>query len=226
MTPTRRPARSHAAVIALALGAMLATGIAGAQTTDPAPEAPATDAPATDAPATDAPADPNAEGLSLGEDVTGIGTTYTRETLGDWALNCVRVPEGQQEPCQLYQLLKDAQGVAVAEINIVPLQGGGEAVTGATIITPLETLLTEQLTIAVDGGQTKRYPFTFCAAIGCIARVGFTADDLASFKKGNKATLSVVPVAAPDQKVNVDVSLKGFTAAYDAVIAAVAPAQE
>jgi invasion protein IalB len=35
----------------------------------------------------------------------------------------------------------------------------------------------------------------------------------------------VVPVAAPDQTVNVDISLKGFTAGFDAVAKANAPKQ-
>ena len=91
---------------------------------------------------------------------------------------------------------------------------------GATIITPLETLLTENLTIAVDGAKAMRYPFTFCAAIGCVARVGFVAAEVDGFKKGSKATVSIVPVAAPDKKVSVDISLEGFTAGFDAVTAA------
>ncbi len=217
----------------MAFSALLALALpAVAQTTDPAAApatppvvAPATDAPATDAPATGAPpADAAADGFSTGQPVDGIGSTYTRESFEDWSLNCVRVEAGKQEPCQIYQLLKDDKGTPVAEINIVGLAPGGDALAGATIVTPLETLLTEALTLQVDTAQAKRYPFTFCAAIGCIARVGFTEADLAAFKKGNKATISVVPVAAPAQKVTVAVSLKGFTAAFDAVNAANKPA--
>jgi invasion protein IalB len=32
-----------------------------------------------------------------------------------------------------------------------------------------------------------------------------------------------VPAVAPDEKVNLDISLKGFTAGYEAVLAASAP---
>jgi invasion protein IalB len=32
-----------------------------------------------------------------------------------------------------------------------------------------------------------------------------------------KASMTLVPVVAPDQKVVLDISLKGFTAGYDAV---------
>jgi invasion protein IalB len=134
----------------------------------------------------------------------------------------MRTADGS-DPCQLYQLLKDAQGTSVAEISLFPLPPGQQAIAGATIVAPLETLLTEQLTLAVDGATPKRYPFTWCAPLGCIARVGFTQAEIDGFKKGAKATMTIVPVAAPDQKVVLDISLKGFTAGFDAVAKTPAP---
>ncbi|SLN10666.1 Invasion associated locus B (IalB) protein [Pseudoruegeria aquimaris] len=171
--------------------------------------------------------------LSLGETVVEgprVGDTYVRDTYGDWELRCVKT-EDDRDPCQLYQLLRDEVGNSVAEINLFGLEGNGPAAAGATIITPLETLLTQQITLSVDGGAGKRYPFTWCAQIGCVARVGFTPAEVESFKKGAKGTLVIVPVAAPDQQVVLTISLKGFTAGYDAVnennraVAASAPAE-
>ncbi len=112
--------------------------------------------------------------------------------------------EDGADPCQLYQLLKDGQGNSVAEISMFTLPAGQPAVAGATLITPLETLLTQQIGLQIDGGTAKRYPFTWCAAIGCIARVGFTQEEIDQFKKGAKAVVTIVPVAAPDQKVELD----------------------
>lgn len=160
-----------------------------------------------------------ANSLSLGEDVTEgpqIGATYIRETYGDWELRCV-VTENGQDPCQLYQLLLDQAGTATAEVNLFGLGGGGRAVAGASIITPLETLLTEQLTMAVDSGAAKRYPFSWCSQIGCVARVGFTQEEIDSLKRGVAAKLMIVPVAAPDDQVLLTMSLSGFTAGFDAV---------
>ncbi len=163
-------------------------------------------------PATDAAAD-----LSLGtpvDEVIAVGQQYIRETFGDWSLRCLRAAEGA-DPCQLYQLLEDADGNAVAEISLFPLPAGGQAAAGATIVAPLETLLTEQLTIAVDGSTPRRYPFTFCNMGGCVARVGFTEAEVTQFKRGARATLRLVPAAAPDQDVTLEISLLGFTAGYD-----------
>lgn len=178
-----------------------------------------TTTPATGTEAVTTDADLSKAGISLGEEVDAVGTTYIKDTIGDWQLSCVR--SGLvADPCQLYQLMKDDQGNSVAEINMFNLPKGAQAAAGASIVTPLETLLTQQITMRVDAGQAKRYPFTLCATVGCIARVGFTEAELASFRKGNKATLVIVPAMLPDEQVEITMSLKGFTAAYEAVVAA------
>lgn len=158
--------------------------------------------------------------LSLGQsvdDAPAVGEPYIREEFGDWSLRCVRAETGE-DPCQLYQLLQDQNGNSVAEISVFPLPEGQQAVAAATIITPLETLLTQQLTLSVDAAQGKRYPFTFCAQVGCVARIGFLAEEVDAFRRGNAANIRIVPAAAPDQEVNLTVSLSGFTAGFNAVL--------
>ena len=220
-----------------------AAGPALAQSGDAATDAPAdTQAPLDDGAADGGAADggatqddaPAADGieagpgdLSMGEDAAAPvadgepqpGQTYVKEEHGDWDVRCVRT-ENDEDPCQLYQLLTDPDGNPVAEFSMFGLPEGQQAAAGANIITPLETLLTQQLTLQVDTGQSRRYPFTFCAANGCFARVGFTDDEVSAFKRGRNAVLTIVPAAAPDQQIKLDVSLSGFTAGFDAVNAA------
>jgi invasion protein IalB len=178
---------------------------AGDATTKPAQAAPADANPA--APATD-------PGLSMGKDV--IGSAYFKQDFGDWKMRCIRTKDGK-DPCELYQLLYDDQKNPVSEFSVFPLPAGGQAVAGATIITPLETLLTRDITLQIDTRGAKRYPFTWCNQVGCFARVGFTQEDLDGFRKGSKATMSIAPVAAPNQTIELPLSLKGFTAGFDAV---------
>ena len=168
----------------------------------------------TEAPAADA---ATGTDLAMGTPpADGIGSTYTKASFEGWEQRCVKTENGA-DPCQLYQLLKDAQGTSVAEINLFSLPEGGKAAAGATVIVPLETLLTAGLRFAVDTAEPKVYPFTFCAQIGCVARIGFTAEELAAFKKGDKGVLTIVPAVAPKESVVLDVTLKGFTAGFDAV---------
>lgn len=155
------------------------------------------------------------DGLALGEPLgPQVGEPYEREVFGDWALRCIKAEEGARDPCNLYQLLTNEDGVAVAEFNLFPLPEGQRAAAGATVVVPLETLLTEQLTIAVDGQNARRYPFTFCNRAGCVARIGFTEAEVDQFKRGSVATVRLVPAAAPDAEVVLDVSLRGFTAGF------------
>ncbi|MGR3526777.1 MAG: invasion associated locus B family protein [Paracoccaceae bacterium] len=174
-----------------------------------------TTTPQTETPAP-APADP---GLAMGETVADgpqAGQTYVREVSGDWSVECLKVEEGE-EPCQIFQTLTDGEGNQVANMRIFKLPAGGQAEAGALVAVPLETLLTAQLTITVDGAQPKRYPFSVCDRQGCYARIGLTAEDIASYKRGASATVTLVPFVAPDERVEVKLSLSGFTAGYDKV---------
>jgi invasion protein IalB len=210
--------------LSISLAVMMAGAPMLAQETAPAAATTETTAPAVADGAT-------AEGLSMGADANAapeaktqetaaVGETYTLAKFELWEQRCVKAEDGS-DPCQFYQLLKDAQGNSVAEISMFPLPAGGQAAAGATVIAPLETLLTANLLLSIDGTKPKIYPFTFCAQLGCVARVGFTTAEVDQFRKGAKATMTIVPAAAPDQKVELDVSLKGFTAGYDAVVATV-----
>ena len=171
----------------------------------------------TEATETETPGTSIQDQLSLGEEasVPQVGETYTAETNGDWAVRCIKAEEGVEEPCQMYQLMSDDEGTPVAEISIFRLPEGGRAVAGATIIVPLETSLPQQLTMEVDGGQARRYPYAFCNPIGCYSRVGLVAEEVAQFRRGANAKLTIVPALAPDQKVELNMSLSGFTASFD-----------
>lgn len=187
-----------------------------ATTEESASEAPAADT-ATPAPAPTAPGGALTTGQSVGEALGGGPEIYIREEHGDWEVRCLKAPEGQDDPCQLYQRLADQQGNPTADVNVFDLPDGNEIVAGATVLTPLQTLLTAQVTMTIDGGQARRYPFSFCDQTGCYSRMGFTAADVAALKRGAKATLVVVPALAPDQRAELEMSLSGFTAGLAAV---------
>ncbi|WP_425050487.1 invasion associated locus B family protein [Psychromarinibacter sp. S121] len=156
--------------------------------------------------------------LNMGVDAAnedGPGSVYTHSEHGDWQVRCIRTEAGN-DPCQLYQLLEDGNGNPVSEINVFPITDDAvEAAAGATVVTPLETLLTAQLSFQIDSAQPKQYPFAWCSQIGCFARLGFSDADVEGLKAGNEAKIMIRPVAAPDQMVTLPVSLTGFTAAFD-----------
>ena len=155
-------------------------------------------------------------GLLASAETAEIGQTYLAANFEVWEQRCIKTEDGS-DPCQLYQLLKDANGGPVAEISIFDLPAGSQAAAGATVIAPLETLLTANMQISIDAGKAKIYPFTFCAPLGCVSRIGLTAEEVDQFRKGAGAKMTIVPAVAPDQKVELVISLKGFTAGFKAV---------
>lgn len=150
--------------------------------------------------------EPNAE-VSSGDDTTS-------EIIGDWDLQCARTgPEPR--PCRMYQLLKDNAGNSVAEVTMYRLPAGSPTAAGATFVVPLQTLLTQQLTLSLDGVLANRIPYAYCIQIGCLARVGISAIEAEAYKSGSNMAVSLVPAQAPDQVVTVNMSLKGFKEAYE-----------
>ncbi|MEP2954756.1 MAG: invasion associated locus B family protein [Sulfitobacter sp.] len=159
------------------------------------------------------------EQLSLGEDADKdpeLGKPYTKKEIGSWEMRCIKTEE-EVDPCQMYQLLADGEGAPVAEVSLFRLPDGGQAKAGATVVVPLETALPAQLTLSVDGGKARRYPYAFCNPVGCYVRMGLTDADIGAFKRGKQAVLTIVPALAPDQEVKLTLSLDGFTAGYDEV---------
>lgn len=180
---------------------------------------PAADAPAT--PAAEAPAAPEAAAAPAPE---APGTTYVAKSIDAWELECMRTEDGK-DPCQLVQVLTDAAGNKVSSISVLSLPNGGQAVAGATVATPLETLLTAGVSLQVDKNPAKVIPFHACDKFGCYANFAMTAAELDLLRKGNAIAMKVVPAAAPDKAVDLSVSLKGFTAAFAEAAASMPPKQ-
>lgn len=191
---------------------------------------PAADTAADEAPAATEDAPVASPDLDMGENVAEQLPqieTFVDEVFGDWQRECLSIPGNEgQVPCQITQFLREEpDGQPVGKVSIGKLPTGGEAVAGSMIIVPLGVLLTQQMTIGVDSAAPKRYPYRFCDPNGCVAQIGYTAAEIEAFKAGAEATLTVVPTAAPDQKVELPLSLKGFTDAWNSLEVPEVPAE-
>lgn len=147
------------------------------------------------------------------------GQAYQLGRFDAWEVRCLRVEDAGNDPCEMHQLLRGAEGNATAEINLFLLDRD-DVPAGATIVTPLETLLTQGLRLAVDGADGKAYPFQLCNRQGCVVQVGFTPEEIETMKAGTEAEVTIRPAAAPETPVRLTVSLAGFTAAHEALTVA------
>ena len=193
---------------------------------DPAPAqgepsaAPAPDAaPAGEAAAEAAPdAAPGAAAAPADNGEPQVGQYYAKSTDNDWTTRCLKAEQGK-DPCELYQLLQDDEGNSVAEMTVIPLTNG-EVAAGATVVAPLETDLIQGLGFSVGTAEPNGYPFSFCAPVGCVSRLGFTEAEVTAMKRGSTATISLLPFGGDrENPVRLTVSLSGFTAAFDALAA-------
>lgn len=162
----------------------------------------------------EAPAAENGSQLDLGETGPRLGEQYVKEETGDWQISCIKTDD-EADPCAMRQLLNGQQGQPIAEITIQKLPEGNAAVAGATVIVPLETLLQAQLALSIDGAPRKLYDYHHCNPVGCLVQMGFAQGDVDAMKAGSTAVISLVPVVAPNQVLEMDVSLSGFTAGFD-----------
>lgn len=179
----------------------------------------------TEAPAAEAaPAEPAAPA----ED--GPGTTYIDGVFDDWSRECVRNPTGDgADPCYMTQLLKDDTGKLYGKFSVTRITPQNGAVAGAEIALTLELVpfLPAGVTLAVDKGLAKEFQYRYCTpASGCIANPNFSQADIDALKAGEVLNMRFAIVAQPNQlaQIPTTVSLKGFTAAYDALTAPTPPA--
>lgn len=213
--------------LALSLGALPAFAQDSTGEQPPTEEAPAAEAsPAT---GTEAASDGQADVAAPSTDAEqSLGQPYVAEVAGDWQIECVRTTM-EADPCRMVQMLLD-QGNPAVRVEVVALPQGGQVPAVATFYTPLQTLLSEQLTLSVDGGRQSKHMFNYCSPQFCVSQVPFAPDAVAAFKRGANAQAIIVPLQAPGSKVELKMSLSGFTAGFSRLeelsVAAAAAAQK
>lgn len=153
------------------------------------------------------------------------GEPYVAEIFRDWQVRCIR-SEGEDIPdrCEMFQLLEEENGNPVAEFRIAAaLIDDGETVANATILTPLDTLLSPGLQIRVDDAEPAVVPYAFCRPIGCFVQLSLTAENVAQFENGADTQVVLFALIRDElgqmggAPVPTTASLRGFTAAFDSL---------
>lgn len=148
-----------------------------------------------------------------------VGQAYPKDTFGDWRTRCIRAPLGQEDRCEMFVVMVNPDGQPVAEFFVGKVQNAqNEVVALGRVLTPVEMLLPPGVEVAVDGAPAGRIPYLFCTRRFCQAEIGLRDKDVTVFKRGNEATLTgVALVTDPPSPVTFNVSLTGFTAAFDSL---------
>ena len=141
---------------------------------------------------------------------------YIKERFENWTLKCIK-PVNSIERCEANQIIFNQKQQPVAEISIIKLPKGQVAAAAATIIVPLETILSEGLVLAIQELEPKKYQFKFCNSLGCYSQIGLTDDEVEALKRKEKASIFLKHISSGDQQIVILMSLDGFTKTFSNV---------
>ena len=142
---------------------------------------------------------------------------YIKETNKDWNLKCI-TPQNSIERCEANQLIVNNNKQPVAEISIFKLSNNQVAEAAATIVVPLETILSEGLILAIQDLEPKKYQFKFCNSLGCYSQIGLTKEEVEALKNKEQASIYLKHISSGDQQVIIPISLVGFMKTFSKVI--------
>ena len=185
----RKPLVAGFAVAAL----MLSPLSAYAQET-PTPEAPAAEAPAAPADAAAAPAAASAAGSPQ----------------QNWLKVCDPLPDGKKACIMRQVVLANGQFLGSFLLRDDP---GQESRLLAVAAVPLGVLLPFGLTWQIDGSKPVRVPYMLCDPTSCATQLVINEQYVASLKKGS--TLKLTAKNRQNEDLTIEITLAGFTAAYD-----------
>lgn len=145
------------------------------------------------------------------------GMELNGKTFNDWTMRCSEATNQQTQAkvtvCEATQRIVNAEGTPVMEVVVTIPPNQSEAV--GVIIAPLGVVLPAGIAVSIDGNAMGKLPYLRCVNQGCLGQFVFTADQLAAWKRGVKAEVTVV--RGNGQEVKLPLSLSGFTAATDAL---------
>lgn len=135
-------------------------------------------------------------------------------THGDWEVHCIKGTEA----CAMQQVGKTGDGkrglfVTIQRVKPTAGQDGRNVSALISAIAPLGVLIPYGLRAKIDGGAETGMPYSRCLQTGCFASSPMSDETVNRMKKGNVAAFSI----ALDREVTVNISLRGFTAAFNSL---------
>ncbi|MCF3936272.1 invasion associated locus B family protein [Acuticoccus sp. M5D2P5] len=138
------------------------------------------------------------------------GPDALTEVYRDWTVRCA-TPDGGERRCWMTQVVNQTEtGERILQIEIA-LSDDGPLLA---FLTPFGLHLPSGLDIAIDEGTVRTLAFRTCLPRGCLIEERPDEEELSAMRRGQ--TMSVTMVAAQNENaVNMELSLSGFSAAYN-----------
>lgn len=139
-----------------------------------------------------------------------------RRDIGAWSVICAV----SGSPCAMEQIGKTAAGEDAILMQVEKLPEpttaeGRRIVAVANILTPRNAFLQPGVTLRVDGGQARTYPYFACQNNGCLVQIAMDEPMVAQMRRGARLAVTLA-VFQPKGPASGDafISLSGFTRAF------------
>ncbi|WP_186391273.1 MULTISPECIES: invasion associated locus B family protein [unclassified Pannonibacter] len=151
-------------------------------------------------------------GLATAQTAGGLpsGASSVKETFDDWTVTCLSGEGGKR--CAISQQQQDQQTRQM--VLLAEFAPAADGTVNGTLVLPFGLNLDGGVKLTVDDqekGTDAR--FQTCMPVGCVVPLTLNKDTVAAIRKGNILKLGVQAVAG--NPLNLQVSLKGFSAALD-----------
>ncbi len=180
-------------VAGLAVAALMLSPLSAYAQETAAPEAPAAETAAPAAPAAGAAA--------------ASGATAPQQ---NWLKVCDPLPDGKKACIMRQVVLANGQFLGSFLLRDDP---GQESRLLAVAAVPLGVLLPFGLTWQIDGSKPVRVPYMLCDPTSCATQLVINEQYVDSLKKGS--TLKLTAKNRQNEDLTIEITLAGFTAAYD-----------
>jgi len=128
-----------------------------------------------------------------------------------WIKVCNTDPRQNKEFCQISQQLRTDSGQFLASLAIRETPGEARKLLVAAI--PVGMLLQPGVQLQIDGAQPQTARYSICFPNACYAELPVDSNYITKLKRGGK--LQVTTINQQAKQVRFDMTLIGFTAAYD-----------
>ncbi len=143
-----------------------------------------------------------------------------KATHGAWEIRCI---EGT-ETCAMSQIGKTGDGkrallVTIQRLKDAKADNGTPIPAAMTVQTPLGVLIPYGVRLKIDADDVIPLPLSRCVPAGCISQAPMLDAAVNKMKKGSKAVFGFFL----DNEILVNVSLSGFTKAFNSLTPVAAP---
>ncbi|MDQ0315670.1 invasion associated locus B family protein [Amorphus orientalis] len=128
-----------------------------------------------------------------------------------WVKVCNTDPNTQKEVCLVTQELRTDRGQFMASVAIREISGEDRRVLLSAV--PVGMLIQPGLRVQIDGGEQQQARYSICFPNACYAEMVVESAFVNKLKAGGN--LKLTTLNQQGKPVNFDVTLSGFTAAYD-----------